>query len=181
VSDVAREKQRLVRTVALGNLTPGIRAAAVAYAQSVGEVISFLSPLHCLAPDVGRPTTGAPTRPHLRRPAVMLHAQRLAMRLLSSCLTCLHLRGLILPRWRQCGSPHRQSRSGSGCSATAAQGTSPSWLTARWVSPYKLHWSRNGTSKCLHSVDRCVEAQHTFARDGLHDIGRLDVKVSAHS
>ena len=41
-SDAAREKQKMVRTVALGNLTPAVRAGAIAYAQTAGKVI--LSP-----------------------------------------------------------------------------------------------------------------------------------------
>ena len=44
-SDASREKQKLVRTVALGNLTPAVRARAVAYAQAAGKV----SILCCLA------------------------------------------------------------------------------------------------------------------------------------
>ena len=50
VSEGAREKQALVRTVALGNLSPAVRAQAVAYARSVGQVraLSPAPPGHML-------------------------------------------------------------------------------------------------------------------------------------
>lgn len=43
-SDATRGKQQLVRTVALGNLSPDVRAQAVAHAQSIGQVRSHLCP-----------------------------------------------------------------------------------------------------------------------------------------